>query len=306
MDTTVYHIPALLNECINGLNIKPNGTYVDVTFGGGGHSRAIMEHLGTEGRLLGFDQDMDAWANRLEDKRFTFVHANFSFLKNFLRYYGIEKVDGIIADLGVSFHHFDDAERGFTFREDSTLDMRMNRDSAMAAADVLNGYDEADLANVLYLYGELKQSRRIASAIVKSRKTRAITTTGQLLDVVRPFIRKSQEKKELAQVFQALRIEVNHEIDVLKRMLQQSLEVLKPEGRLVVITYHSLEDRLVKNFMRSGNVEGRIEKDFYGKANTPWILVNNKVITASEAEIEANPRSRSAKLRIAERRTSEK
>ena len=306
MDTTVYHIPALLNECINGLNIKPNGTYVDVTFGGGGHSRAIMEHLGTEGRLLGFDQDMDAWANRLEDKRFTFVHANFSFLKNFLRYYGIEKVDGIIADLGVSFHHFDDAERGFTFREDSTLDMRMNRDSAMTAADVLNGYDEADLANVLYLYGELKQSRRIASAIVKSRKTRAITTTGQLLDVVRPFIRKSQEKKELAQVFQALRIEVNHEIDVLKRMLQQSLEVLKPEGRLVVITYHSLEDRLVKNFMRSGNVEGRIEKDFYGKANTPWILVNNKVITASEAEIEANPRSRSAKLRIAERRTSEK
>ena len=306
MDTTVYHIPALLNECINGLNIKPNGTYVDVTFGGGGHSRAIMEHLGTEGRLLGFDQDMDAWANRLEDKRFTFVHANFSFLKNFLRYYGIEKVDGIIADLGVSFHHFDDAERGFTFREDSTLDMRMNRDSAMTAADVLNGYDEADLANVLYLYGELKQSRRIASAIVKSRKTRAITTTGQLLDVVRPFIRKSQEKKELAQVFQALRIEVNHEIDVLKRMLQQSLEVLKPEGRLVVITYHSLEDRLVKNFMRSGNVEGRIEKDFYGKANTPWILVNNKVITASEAEIEANPRSRSAKLRIAERRASEK
>ncbi len=306
MDTTVYHIPALLNECINGLNIKPNGTYVDVTFGGGGHSRAIMEHLGTEGRLLGFDQDMDAWANRLEDKRFTFVHANFSFLKNFLRYYRIEKVDGIIADLGVSFHHFDDAERGFTFREDSTLDMRMNRDSAMTAADVLNGYDEADLANVFYLYGELKQSRRIASAIVKSRNTRAITTTGQLLDVVRPFIRKSQEKKELAQVFQALRIEVNHEIDVLKRMLQQSLEVLKPEGRLVVITYHSLEDRLVKNFMRSGNVEGRIEKDFYGKANTPWILVNNKVITASEAEIEANPRSRSAKLRIAERRTSEK
>lgn len=306
MDTTVYHIPALLNECINGLNIKPNGTYVDVTFGGGGHSRAIMEHLGTEGRLLGFDQDMDAWANRLEDKRFTFVHANFSFLKNFLRYYGIEKVDGIIADLGVSFHHFDDAERGFTFREDSTLDMRMNRDSAKTAADVLNGYDEADLANVLYLYGELKQSRRIASAIVKSRNTRAITTTGQLLDVVRPFIRKSQEKKELAQVFQALRIEVNHEIDVLKRMLQQSLEVLKPEGRLVVITYHSLEDRLVKNFMRSGNVEGRIEKDFYGKANTPWILVNNKVITASEAEIEANPRSRSAKLRIAERRASEK
>lgn len=301
MDANVYHIPALLNECINGLNIKPNGTYVDVTFGGGGHSRAIMEHLGADGRLFGFDQDLDAWSNRLDDSRFTFVHANFSFLKNFLRYYGIEKVDGIIADLGVSFHHFDDAERGFTFREDSALDMRMNRDSATTAADVLNGYSEEDLAQVFYLYGELKQSRRIASAVVKSRGERAITSTYQLLDIVRPFIRKSQEKKELAQVFQALRIEVNHEIDVLKRMLQQSLEVLKPQGRLVVITYHSLEDRLVKNFLRSGNVEGRIEKDFYGKVNTPWTLVNNKVITASDAEVEANPRSRSAKLRIAER-----
>ena len=301
MDANVYHIPALLNECINGLNIKPNGTYVDVTFGGGGHSRAIMEHLGADGRLFGFDQDLDAWSNRLDDSRFTFVHANFSFLKNFLRYYGIEKVDGIIADLGVSFHHFDDAERGFTFREDSALDMRMNRDSATTAADVLNGYSEEDLAQVFYLYGELKQSRRIASAVVKSRGERAITSTYQLLDIVRPFIRKSQEKKELAQVFQALRIEVNHEIDVLKRMLQQSLEVLKPQGRLVVITYHSLEDRLVKNFLRSGNVEGRIEKDFYGKVNTPWSLVNNKVITASDAEVEANPRSRSAKLRIAER-----
>lgn len=301
MDANVYHIPALLNECINGLNIKPNGTYVDVTFGGGGHSRAIMEHLGADGRLFGFDQDLDAWSNRLDDSRFTFVHANFSFLKNFLRYYGIEKVDGIIADLGVSFHHFDDAERGFTFREDSALDMRMNRDSATTAADVLNGYCEEDLAQVFYLYGELKQSRRIASAVVKSRGERAITSTYQLLDIVRPFIRKSQEKKELAQVFQALRIEVNHEIDVLKRMLQQSLEVLKPQGRLVVITYHSLEDRLVKNFLRSGNVEGRIEKDFYGKVNTPWTLVNNKVITASDAEVEANPRSRSAKLRIAER-----
>lgn len=301
MDANVYHIPALLNECINGLNIKSNGTYVDVTFGGGGHSRAIMEHLGADGRLFGFDQDLDAWSNRLNDSRFTFVHANFSFLKNFLRYYGIEKVDGIIADLGVSFHHFDDVERGFTFREDSALDMRMNRDSSTTAADVLNGYCEEDLAQVFYLYGELKQSRRIASAVVKSRSDRAITSTHQLLDIVRPFIRKSQEKKELAQVFQALRIEVNHEIDVLKRMLQQSLEVLKPQGRLVVITYHSLEDRLVKNFMRSGNVEGRIEKDFYGKVNTPWTLVNNKVITASDAEVEANPRSRSAKLRIAER-----
>ena len=301
MTTTEYHIPALLDETINGLNINPEGIYADVTFGGGGHSRAIMQKLGEKGRLFSFDQDMDAWANRLDDSRFTFVHSNFSFLKNFLRYYGIEKVDGILADLGVSFHHFDDSERGFSFRQDSGLDMRMNRDSNVDAAMVVNTYEEERLANVLYLYGELKQSRRMASAIVKARKSGDIATTGRLVEVVSPFIRKSQEKKELAQVFQALRIEVNHEIDVLKRLLTQSLEVLKPGGRLVVITYHSLEDRLVKNFMRSGNVEGKIDKDFYGKVNTPWTLINNKVITASEAEVERNPRSRSAKLRIAER-----
>ena len=301
MTTTEYHIPALLEETINGLNINPEGIYVDVTFGGGGHSRAIMEKLGEKGRLFSFDQDMDAWANRLNDSRFTFVHSNFSFLKNFLCYYGIEKVDGILADLGVSFHHFDDSERGFSFRQDSSLDMRMNRDSKADAAMVVNTYDEERLANVLYLYGELKQSRRMASAIVKARSSEEITTTGHLVEVVSPFIRKSQEKKELAQVFQALRIEVNHEIDVLKRLLNQSLEVLKPGGRLVIITYHSLEDRLVKNFMRSGNVEGKIDKDFYGRVNTPWTLINNKVITASEAEVERNPRSRSAKLRIAER-----
>ena len=301
MTTTEYHIPALLDETINGLNINPEGIYADVTFGGGGHSRAIMQKLGEKGRLFSFDQDMDAWANRLDDSRFTFVHSNFSFLKNFLRYYGIEKVDGILADLGVSFHHFDDSERGFSFRQDSGLDMRMNRDSNVDAAMVVNTYEEERLANVLYLYGELKQSRRMASAIVKARKSGEIATTGRLVEVVSPFIRKSQEKKELAQVFQALRIEVNHEIDVLKRLLTQSLEVLKPGGRLVVITYHSLEDRLVKNFMRSGNVEGKIDKDFYGKVNTPWTLINNKVITASEAEVERNPRSRSAKLRIAER-----
>ncbi len=301
MTTTEYHIPALLEETVNGLNINPEGIYVDVTFGGGGHSRAIMEKLGEKGRLFSFDQDMDAWANRLNDSRFTFVHSNFSFLKNFLCYYGIEKVDGILADLGVSFHHFDDSERGFSFRQDSSLDMRMNRDSKADAAMVVNTYDEERLANVLYLYGELKQSRRMASAIVKARSSEEITTTGRLVEVVSPFIRKSQEKKELAQVFQALRIEVNHEIDVLKRLLNQSLEVLKPGGRLVIITYHSLEDRLVKNFMRSGNVEGKIDKDFYGRVNTPWTLINNKVITASEAEVERNPRSRSAKLRIAER-----
>ncbi|MBQ2163123.1 MAG: 16S rRNA (cytosine(1402)-N(4))-methyltransferase RsmH [Muribaculaceae bacterium] len=301
MNPTVYHIPALLNECINGLNIKPNGTYVDVTFGGGGHSRAIMEHLGEGGRLLGFDQDMDALANRLNDSRFTFVHANFSFLKNFLRFHDIEHVDGILADLGVSFHHFDAAERGFSFRQDSALDMRMNRSSQEDATSVLMTRGEEELASIFYLYGELKQSRKLAHAIVKQRQQETIDTTGKLVNVVSPFINKKQEKKELAQVFQALRIEVNHEIDVLKRLLQQSLDVLNPGGRLVVITYHSLEDRLVKNFMRSGNVEGRIEKDFYGRVNTPWKLVNNKVIVASEAEVEANPRSRSAKLRIAEK-----
>ena len=301
METPVYHIPALLDESIKGLNISPDGVYVDVTFGGGGHSRAIIEHLGEKGRLLGFDQDQDAWANRLDDSRFTFVHANFSFLKNFVKYYDIEQVDGIIAGLGVSFHHFDDEERGFSFRYDSKLDMRMNRSAKLDARTVVATYSEEQLATVLYLYGELKQSRRMAAAIVKSRAVNDIETTGQLVDVISPYIRKSQEKKELAQVFQALRIEVNHEIDVLRRMLQQSLDVLKPSGRLVVITYHSLEDRLVKNFMRSGNLEGKIEKDFYGRVHSPWRLVNNKVIVASAAEQEANPRSRSAKLRIAER-----
>ena len=301
MEAPVYHIPALLDECINGLNIKSDGVYADVTFGGGGHSRAIMSKLGENGRLLGFDQDIDALRNKLDDSRFTFVHGNFSFLKNFVRYYGIDALDGILADLGVSFHHFDDGERGFSFRQDSRLDMRMNQKTTVDAATVLATYSEEQLASVLYLYGELKQSRRMASAIVKARSEGEIDTTARLTQVVMPFIRKSQEKKELAQVFQALRIEVNHEIDALKSMLQQSLQVLKPGGRLVVITYHSLEDRLVKNFMRSGNVEGKIEKDFYGRVNTPWRLVNNKVITASDEEVERNPRSRSAKLRIAEK-----
>ena len=301
MTTPVYHIPALLTEAINGLNISSEGIYVDVTFGGGGHSRAIMEKLGGEGHLYALDQDIDTYANRLNDRRFTFVYSNFSFIKNFLRYYGVEEVDGIIADLGVSFHHFDDSERGFSFRQYSRLDMRMNRSGKIDAATVLNTYDEEQLASILYLYGELKQSRRMASAIVKARSEGEISTTGRLVEVVSPFIRRSQEKKELAQVFQALRIEVNHEIDVLKRLLNQSLEVLKPGGRLVIITYHSLEDRLVKNFMRSGNVEGKVDKDFYGKVNTPWKLINNKVITASDEEVERNPRSRSAKLRIAEK-----
>lgn len=297
MEQTVYHIPALLEQSIEGLDIKPGGTYVDVTFGGGGHSRAILSRLNAAGRLVGMDQDMDAWANRLQDVRFTFAHGNFAFLKNFLRYYGISGVDGIIADLGVSFHHFDALDRGFTFRGDAPLDMRMNRSASFTAKDLVNGYDEQRLAQVLYLYGELKASRRLAAAIVKARP---LATTGDLVNVVRPLLKPAQEKKELSMVFQALRIEVNGELNALRKLLSQSLEVLNPGGRLVVITYHSLEDRLVKNFMRSGNVEGKQEKDFYGRVNTPWRVVTGKVIVPSDDEVERNPRSRSAKLRVAE------
>ncbi len=301
MEATVYHIPALLNECRQGLAVKPDGTYVDVTFGGGGHSRAIMQLLGPDGHLYAFDQDMDAWQNRIDDPRFTFVHSNFAFLKNFMRYYGVQGVDGVLADLGVSFHHFDDAARGFSFRFDGALDMRMNRDGGRSAASIIADYSEQQLADVLYLYGELKQSRRMAAAIVKARAASQITTTARLIEVVRPMVRPAQEKKELAQVFQALRIEVNDEIGTLKRMLAQALEVLKPGGRLAVITYHSLEDRLVKNFIRSGNVEGRIEKDFFGRVDAPLKAVNNRVIVPGADEVERNPRSRSAKLRIAQK-----
>ena len=301
MGEITYHTPALLNECIDGLDIKPDGTYVDVTFGGGGHSRAIVQNLSANGHLYGFDQDMDAYANRIDDPRFTFVHSNFAFLSNFMRYHGVEGVDGILADLGVSFHHFDDKERGFSFRFDGNLDMRMNQDSKRDAKAILQEYSEEQLANILYLYGELKQSRRMADALVKARNKTPLTTVQQLLDVVRPFIKPQHEKKELAQVFQALRIEVNDEISVLKALLTQSLKVLKPGGRLVIITYHSLEDRLVKNFFRSGNVEGKMEKDFFGRVDTPFKLVNNKVIVPSDDEVERNPRSRSAKLRIATR-----
>ena len=297
MDQPVYHIPALLSETIAGLAIKPDGKYVDVTFGGGGHSRAILERLGPDGRLVGMDQDLDAWSNRLEDERFTFAHGNFAYVKNFLRYYGFDGVDGILADLGVSFHHFDDVERGFTFRADAPLDMRMNRGASFTAQDLLNTYAEERLADVLYLYGELRQSRRLAAAIAKARP---LSTTGQLVEAVRPLLKPSQEKKELSMVFQALRIEVNGELNALRKLLDQSLQVLKPGGRLAIITYHSLEDRLVKNFMRSGNVEGRQQKDFYGRVNTPWRVVNSKVITPGEEEVERNPRSRSAKLRVAE------
>ena len=301
MSETVYHIPALLNECIDGLNIKPNGVYVDVTFGGGGHSRAIMENLDKNGHLYGFDQDQDAIANAIDDKRFTFVYSNFAYISNFLRYHKVKQVDGILADLGVAFHHFDESDRGFSFRFDGTLDMRMNRKSENDARKVIATYDEERLADILYLYGELKSSRKIASAIVKARAKNPINTTGDLLEVIKPFIKPTQEKKELAQVFQALRIEVNNEIDVLKSLLQQSIKVLKPGGRLVILTYHSLEDRLVKNFLKSGNIEGKVEKDFFGKVNSPFRLINNKVIVASDEEVERNPRARSAKLRIAEK-----
>ena len=297
MEQTVYHIPALLDEVLAGLAIKSDGTYVDVTFGGGGHSRGIMQHLGPKGHLIGFDQDMDAWENRLDDARFTFAHGNFAFLKNFLRYYGVTRVDGILADLGVSFHHFDAVERGFTFRADAPLDMRMNRNASFTAQELLNTYGEEQLAQVLYLYGELRQSRRLAAAIIKARP---LSTTGELVAAVRPLLKPSQEKKELSMVFQALRIEVNGELDALRKLLNQSIEVLNPGGRLAIITYHSLEDRLVKNFMRTGNVEGRQEKDFFGRVDTPWRVLTGKVITPSEEEVQRYPRSRSAKLRIAE------
>ena len=296
MEQTVYHIPALLAESMDGLGIKSDGIYVDATFGGGGHSRAILERLGPDGHLIGMDQDIDAWNNRLDDNRFTFAHGNFAYLKNFVRYYGFNGVDGILADLGVSFHHFDAVERGFTFRADAPLDMRMNRSATFTARDLLATYSEERLADILYLYGELRQSRRLAAALVKARP---LNTTGDLVDAVRPLLKPSQEKKELSMVFQALRIEVNGELEALRKLLVQSLEVLNPGGRLAIITYHSLEDRMVKNFMRTGNVEGRQEKDFYGRVSTPWRVVS-KVVVPDAAEVERNPRSRSAKLRVAE------
>lgn len=296
-----YHVPVLLQESLEGMNITPEGTYVDVTFGGGGHSREILRRLGAEGHLYGFDQDADAEQNIPADSRFTFVRSNFRYLYNFMRYHQMAgEVDGLLADLGVSSHHFDDQERGFSFRFDGDLDMRMNTRAGKTAADIVNTYTEEALADVFYLYGELKISRKLAAVIAKSRAVKKITTIGELLEVVKPFIGKDKEKKFLAQVFQALRIEVNDELRALKEMLQGTLKVLKPEGRLVVITYHSLEDRLVKNFLKTGNFEGKAEKDFFGNVNSPFRLVNTKVIVPTDAEIERNPRSRSAKLRIAE------
>lgn len=297
----MYHIPVMLNEVLEGLNIRPDGVYVDVTFGGGGHSRAILERLGEHGRLLGFDQDLDAAKNAFDDARFTFVRSNFRYLSNFLRYHGIEKIDGILADLGVSSHHLDDAERGFSFRFDGDLDMRMNSQASLTAAAVLATYDEERLADIFFSYGELRQARRIARAIVQARTAAPITTAAQLMEVVKPFFLREREKKELAKLFQALRIEVNDEMGALRSLLTQSAQWLGDGGRLVVLTYHSLEDRLVKNYMRTGNVDGRQEKDFFGNVVSPFASVNNKVVVASEAEVAENPRARSAKLRIAQR-----
>ncbi len=297
-----YHIPALLNESIDGLGIRPSGVYVDVTFGGGGHSREILRRLNKNGRLIAFDQDEDAILNAIGDPRFTFVRSNFRFLKNFLRYLGADEVDGVLADLGVSSHHFDDAGRGFSFRFNGDLDMRMNRSAQKSAADILNEYPEDKLRDTFLKYGELRNAHRIASAVVAYRQTKKIAVTNDLLAILEPFAYKDREKKILAQAFQALRIEVNGEMEALTEMLTQALQVLKPGGRLSVISYHSLEDRLVKNFFRTGNFEGILKRDFYGNIETPFEQVNRKVIVPAEEEQQQNPRSRSAKLRIAEKK----
>ena len=308
-----YHVPVLLAESVEALNIVEGGVYVDVTFGGGGHTRHILSKMDGTARLFSFDQDADAEENTrrefpdgqqplANDERFTFVRSNFRYLDNWMRYYGVDHVDGILADLGVSSHHFDDQERGFSFRFDAPLDMRMNKNATLTAAQVLNTYDEERLADVFFLYGEIRQSRRIASAIVKARAKAAVQTTQQFAAIVEPFFKREREKKEMAKLFQALRIEVNNEMNALKEMLQAAAQWLGKGGRLSVITYHSLEDRMVKNFMKTGNVEGKLSQDFFGRAQTPFALVNNKVIVPTDDEQLRNPRSRSAKLRIAEKR----
>lgn len=297
-----YHIPALLPQCLEGLNIHPDGTYVDVTFGGGGHSREILCKLGKKGSLYAFDQDEDAEKNCPKDKRFTFIRGNFRYLSNFMHYHKVDSIDGLLADLGVSSHHFDDPTRGFSFRFEGALDMRMNNRAGQTAADILNGYPEVELANVFYLYGELKNSRRIAAEVVRRREVKKFETIADFLEILRPLTNRDQEKKNLAQAFQALRIEVNGEMDALIRLLKQAEQLLKPNGRLVIISYHSLEDRLVKNFLKSGNAQGDVEKDFFGNIQSPFRLINNKVIVPDDEECARNPRARSAKLRIAEKK----
>ena len=316
-----YHVPVLLKESVDGLHIKPNGIYVDVTFGGGGHSREILSRLGADGHLFSFDQDADAENNIFEDSgdakdcsneqkgkrfvddsRFTFIRSNFKFLKNWMQFYGIEQIDGLLGDLGVSSHHFDDESRGFSFRFDAPLDMRMNKRAGKTAADIVNEYDEEQLANLFYIYGELKNSRRIASTLTNARRQKPIATTSDFISAVEPLFKREREKKDMAKLFQALRIEVNHEMTALKEMLMAATDVMKPGGRLSIITYHSLEDRIVKNIMKTGNIEGKVEQDFFGHIDSPYKLINNKVIVPSEEEQSQNPRSRSAKLRIAERK----
>ncbi|HBL73709.1 MAG: 16S rRNA (cytosine(1402)-N(4))-methyltransferase [Bacteroidetes bacterium GWF2_42_66] len=296
-----YHIPVLLHESVQGLRINPAGDYVDVTFGGGGHSREIFKNL-TSGRLFGFDQDQDAAANIISDGRFFFIRHNFKYIRNFLKYYEVEAVDGILADLGVSSHDFDVAERGFSFRFDAELDMRMNRDSEKTAADVVNDYPEEELLRIFKEYGEIQNAWKLTKEIVQSRSSKKIKTIRDFKEAISKCTPPAQESKYLAKVFQALRIETNDELEVLENFLEQSLSLLKPGGRLVVITYHSLEDRLVKNFMKAGNFSGEQKKDFYGNVNTPFELITRKVIVPSDEEIERNPRARSAKLRIAEKR----
>lgn len=316
LSSATYHIPVLLKESIEGLNVSPDGTYADMTFGGGGHSRELLSRLGAGGRLFGFDQDGDAEA-RVESGEwlegspladgnaargtFTFVRSNFRYLTNWMRYYGVDHLDGVLADLGVSSHHFDDSSRGFSFRFDAPLDMRMNRRAKATAADILARYDEEELARVFHVYGELKNARRLASAIVSRRRTAPVATTGDLAAVAGELLRRDREKKELAKVFQALRIEVNNEMGALEEMLLAATEMLRPGGRLVVITYHSIEDRMVKNIMKAGNVAGTVAQDFYGRISTPYRLVG-KVTVPDDSEQQANPRSRSAKLRIAEKK----
>lgn len=298
-----YHVPVLLHESIDGLDIKPGGVYVDVTFGGGGHSREILRRLDPTARLFSFDQDADAERNVPEGAEgFTFVRSNFRYLKNWMRFYDVDHIDGLLADLGVSSHHFDDAERGFSFRFDAPLDMRMNKRAGKTAADIVNSYDEQQLADIFYLYGEMKNSRRIAAALAKARADKPIATTQDFLKAVEPLFRREREKKDMARLFQALRIEVNHEMVALKQMLAAATELLAPGGRLSVITYHSLEDRIVKNVMKTGNAEGKAEQDFFGRIEAPYKLVNNKVIVPDDDEQQRNPRSRSAKLRIAEKK----
>lgn len=299
--TEFYHTPVLLLPSVNGMITDTEGQYADVTFGGGGHSREILSRLTGKGHLYSFDQDPDAERNILESPHFTFVRSNFRYLYNFMRYYGVEQLDGVLADLGVSSHHLDDASRGFSFRFEGNLDMRMNQRAGVTAADVVNNYSEEQLANVFYLYGELKNSRKIANVLVKARAIQSIETIEEFLNVIKPLFGREREKKELAKVFQALRIEVNHEMEALKEMLLSAIELLKPGGRLAVITYHSLEDRMVKNLMKTGNVEGIVKQDFFGRIEAPLRLVNNKVIVPDEDEQSRNPRSRSAKLRIAEK-----